>query len=1042
MDSIKINKETAVSDITSTNNQKFFVDRDSQSRVFNKKLNGVFNGGHDLIYYAGTGGIGKSALIKKLEHDLSSKSTTLIFKSVSYDFTSGTDMLTVLNALKKLLSNKYPVEFPFFEKGCFSYYKRCGDEAGKNQIEKIWNESTVFSKFRKKLDTVGQQLYNASNAGRVMGESIAALGYIADGIPMFRLAKFAVDFLDKRITEIQKIRLENESDYRSIVAELEERETNTSPEVIKEYLPTLFAMDISHWLAQNNLFLVVFLDTYEQLTEDEKDTKRHEKLIYKPRDVPADWWIENLIINSMRVLWVIAGRSKIEKIGTNIKISTRENLSQLNALVNDFADEFLIKAGIEDDKLREGIVKLTKGYPLYLAVCADTYNELRANSRVPTLEDFGNQRKSIIKRLLNYMNDSTRNMVKHLCILGKWTNLSAMRILSLLHENNRDTYNRVKSLSFVFEQSENIFSFDRSIQEILFAHLLKTEPEFVFETRDAVNDFFKNAFYEVDAEENKSITNADRVLFFKFWSEIILRTTNGTKYLMKQYADNLEPISAYLDDDVVESVLLQFKNKIEKNAGTENISYSYFEHLLAQIKFSQGDRQYVQKLAESAYSKIADEESAEGTEYYLSAGHYSMALFYATSLNEDTDEYKNFSENFKFAVKYMTAAEKKSVVVYYGYLLKCLLNVYRKSDEAVAVIDKTMDFKKCFGDYSHELVANLLLYKLSALNHLGKVTEFNQVAQSCSKALKEIDGIDLDIIYMNLMTVHLQDVFDYAGSLKIGRQGIALLKDKNFKEYGDQYFQFCGSVVLTCYLTLNKSQKNLKRARELSDIAIAGFTRTFDKMRQYQLRAQIEAEVGNFEKACEMLNKGINISLENPTPEQFKNFFEYSWYWYHFAKFSERLLKTADGKYFDIAKRAVEISRDEFLNYKNKIGDSPAHPDYITFSKMATCFDICGDAELAIQLHEEALRGVDSEIGGDIAANANGAALRLVMMANFLRTAEKNNFTDKAAELKQELQKSLEEYLNQVTLDSMKAPFVDSQELLADVEKMCRAILL
>ena len=129
-------------------------------------------------------------------------------------------------------------------------------------------------------------------------------------------------------------------------------------------------------------------------------------------------------------------------------------------------------------------------------------------------------------------------------------------------------------------------------------------------------------------------------------------------------------------------------------------------------------------------------------------------------------------------------------------------------------------------------------------------------------------------------------------------------------------------------------------------------------------------------------------------------------------------------------------------HYKNEIGDSPAHPDYITFNKMATCFDILDDAELAIQLHEEALRGVYSEIGGDIAANANGAALRLIMLANFLRTAEKNNFTDKVAALRQELQKSLDEYLNQVTLDSMKAPFADRQELLGDVEKMCRAILL
>ena len=394
-------------DENSVDSQKIFVDRESQSNVFNENLKEISKGGNHLIYYAGTGGIGKSALIRQLESGLHISSKKLTFKSVTYDFTSGTEMLTVLNALKKLLSDNYQVEFPFFEKGCFSYYNKCSDEAGKNEIQKIWNESTVFSKFRKKLDAAGQQLYNASTADRVIGESITALGYVAEGIPMFKLAKLAVDFLDKRITEIQNIRLENESDYRIVMAELERRENQNSPETIREYLPTLFAMDISHWLAQKRLFLVVFLDTYEQLTEDERDAVRHEKLIYNGQDVPADWWVEDLISNATRVLWVIAGRSEIKKIGTNIRINHEENLSHLKALVNNFADEFLRKAGIENAELREGIVKLTGGYPLYLAVCVDTYNELRTQNKVPSLNDFGKKRKSIIKRLLAYMNDST-----------------------------------------------------------------------------------------------------------------------------------------------------------------------------------------------------------------------------------------------------------------------------------------------------------------------------------------------------------------------------------------------------------------------------------------------------------------------------------------------------------------------------------------------------------------------------------------------------------------------------------------------------------
>ena len=72
--------------------------------------------------------------------------------------------------------------------------------------------------------------------------------------------------------------------------------------------------------------MVIFLDTYERLTDDEKDTKPHEKLIYEERDVPVDWGIENLICNLLnRVLWVIAGRSNIKKsveILTSMRKST------------------------------------------------------------------------------------------------------------------------------------------------------------------------------------------------------------------------------------------------------------------------------------------------------------------------------------------------------------------------------------------------------------------------------------------------------------------------------------------------------------------------------------------------------------------------------------------------------------------------------------------------------------------------------------------------------------------------------------------------
>ena len=681
-------------------------------------------------------------IIRELENSIQGNSaTSLQFKSVSYDFNFGTEMLTVLNALKKSLTDKYQMEFPFFDIGCLRYYKKCGDESGKNQIEKILRESTFCSRCRQQVNNAVGQSYNARNADKITGGNIEALAYIAESTAFFRILKTLVDFVDDRITDIQNIRNENNSEYRNIMTELEKRQAKFFPEAIKEYLPKLFAKDISIWLKKNKKYMVIFLDTYEQLTEAEKGAKRHEKLICENKDVAVDWWIENLLLNTERVAWVIAGRSEIKNIG-KIALEAENNIFRLKPLEENFVDEFLKLAEIEDSAMREGLFKLTGGYPIFLSLYADTYKAaILQNETPPTLEDFGEKRESVINRLLAYMDENARNIAKRLCILGRWTDFSAMR------------------------------------------------------------------------------------------------TTQNAEHLMKQYADNLDSISVYLDDTVTEGVIIQFKNKIETIVGKENIAYAYFENLFAQIKFSEGDITYIQDLSQIAYEKIAS-ESNTNLKNYLSVGDYSMALF-AMRANEDDAKYQAFKANFETAVKNMSAAEKKLVIAYYGRILKTLLNVYRKSDEVITLIDKSIEFKECFGECLNEFVANLLLYKLSAMNHLGKIEEFLQISKECFKAVKACGNFELEVIYTNLMAVNLQDIFDYAGSLKIGMD---LLKNSNFSRYKDQYFKLCGSLALTCYLTLNHSTENLKLAREFSDVAITGFTRTFDKMRQYQIRAQIEAE--------------------------------------------------------------------------------------------------------------------------------------------------------------------------------------------------------
>ena len=553
------------------------------------------------------------------------------------------------------------------------------------------------------------------------------------------------------------------------------------------------------------------------------------------------------------------------------------------------------------------------------------------------------------------------------------------------------------------------------------------------------------------------------------------------KHTKKTFYIQLPDIKAEFDKYMAMAQVREqysFKNNFSVTLRTDNdhenellvlsdyISNTFF----TQNTFKGSLQKQYQKCAKKFHVyQIAEEPNVERLKRYMADGNYSMALFYAMGTDKDTDEYKIFRENFKLAIKRMPTAEKEIVLAHYGQLLKRLLNVYRNSEEVIALIDKTMKFiggdKETLGECLNEFVANLRLYKLTAITHLGKVKQFRRIAENdCLPAIKSGGNLELYIIYINRMIVHLQDTFDYKESLELGNKILDLLDNllkplnkfnaengTNFTIYKDQYFRLCGSLALTCYFTLNNSHKNLELARNCSEIALNGFTRTSDKMRTYQTLAQIEAEVGNFETACEMLDKGLNISFENPTAEQFKNFSAFDWY--HFAKFSERLLKSNDGKYFGVAKRAIEISRQEFLNYRNKIDESPEYPDYITFIKIGECFNILGDSSLTMQLYLAALRGVDSEIAGNISVNANAAAFRLIMLANYLLTLEKNNNFKKADEVIQTIKNYLDEYFTKVNIESMKVPFDGWQELIdsveknsadkiATLEKMSRAILL
>ena len=1012
---IRTSTEVITSETDSASRQKIFVDREPQRELFNEKLSSIrgTSNSDNFIYYYGAGGVGKTALLRELSKEQSS------LKKIVYDFTSGTDMFMVLNALRGILIKECQAEFPLYEKACIYHYQKTGDIANNGvTIENVLRESSII-KLAQKLEGITWKFGDAHTVGRAASSLFKRISSVispddfqyiltelGETSTFLRASKIVLDLFIKYNAKTEDAGNPDPT-YRKLADELERRNFAQQIDAVKELMPRLFAQDLSTWLAQNDTNLVILFDTYEKLTGIEGGVPRHEKLIYYNRDVSADWWVEELIKHTKKVLWVIAGRGK-----DGLNVATN-GLCTLNALDEASADKFLRESNIDNAQLRKDIFKLTGGYPIYLDICVDTYQEILKDKEATniSIDDFSEDhtREKVVGRLLKYMGEDSQLLAYYLCILGTWTDDFVSSVLTSLGINPLQ-YNRLKELSFISEQArdfegKSVFVFDRTIQEILLAHIKNTPllSPFLRRTRDAVNKFFG------DAENLKNFSD----LHFKIWYEIILRTTDDANDLMKQLKENLLPMQPRVNNSTMKTAIAEFAKRV--------------------------------------YEKILNDSAG------LAAENFGMALFYAMGTAKGTDNYNTFEEKFKLAVAEMTPDERKSACDSYGEILKNLLDVYRSHAEVIDLINETMTFIDGGGDFLGEslnaFTADLWLYKLAALSHLGRIKQFREEIPKCLPFIVESGSFKQCMIFLNRIVVfYSHDIFDIDESFKHGKKGIGLFKarrnsssDADLKIYENQYFRLCGSLASTCYLTLNKSHNKLKLARKYSDIAIKGFaSQPNEQVRSYQTRAQIEAEAGNFDDACGMLNKALNITIENLKAEQIKKFG--GWQWYHFAKFCERLLSTINAKYFDIAKRAVEFSRAEFLSYKNELGDTPDHPNYITFSKMATCFDILGDAELAIQLHETALRGVDAEIKSNddksVAANANAVAYMLVMMANELRTFDKNGNATESVALRQKIKSTLDEYLNEVDIDSMKVPFAGWFDTINDAAQMSRAILL
>ncbi len=300
-----------------------FVDREQPTHYFKRHLIEIKNAGIGdsgmLLLYSGSGGIGKTTLLKKFVSMIQAEAPNTKF--VRYNFDGGNNAVDMVVALKKMretLSKKYRIEFPLFDKGCICFAQKIGDYNSAEHLKKVLRDSSVLYDFKKHLNSLSSGTDTAHTVAKAANELIDSAIDVADELfdmsMITKVSKVFMNFLDMRISrQEEEARANGNSDYAIVFAELNRYDNEDDPDYIRELLPALFATDLSYWLNKHKTSLIIFLDAYEKLKSEEKQLE-NVRLISTGNDVARDWWIEELL-TADHVMWVIAGRYKLDRIG-------------------------------------------------------------------------------------------------------------------------------------------------------------------------------------------------------------------------------------------------------------------------------------------------------------------------------------------------------------------------------------------------------------------------------------------------------------------------------------------------------------------------------------------------------------------------------------------------------------------------------------------------------------------------------------------------------------------------------------------------------
>lgn len=370
-----------------------------------------------ILNYYGIGGIGKTALRKEIIKQISENNEGILSAYIDFEENEHKQCSYALFHLRSELKSKYKIKFPYFE---FAYAR--------------------YMRLRSPQYTVNEDTFPLLEEGDFLAGLISELG----DIPYIGLPAKLGMILEKGYKVFRNHNIKYNLEQLHSISNLDSVQ-------LSKRLPHYFAYDITNYLDSTEDRIVLLLDSFEALYEQNNTDRAYQE---------GDRWLrEELIPYLPKVMWVIFGREKLKWEEMDPEWSNYIEGHLIKKLSDNDIRDFLSGCQIYNEDIQNRIIQISEGHPYSIDLLVDMYYSIM-KSRLPDVTDFGvdSNQRNLFSRFMKHINPSEKEVLKVLSLTRHWNREVFCELTKEFNINYPITrFNELNQYSFIEEKYKDVF---------------------------------------------------------------------------------------------------------------------------------------------------------------------------------------------------------------------------------------------------------------------------------------------------------------------------------------------------------------------------------------------------------------------------------------------------------------------------------------------------------------------------------------------------------------------------------------------------------